>query len=797
MDKPIWLFLILVFVTVDHVQGQCAGARCGDCLILDNCAWCKDRNFTMTRCATEAQLRSTNCTSIVLRKQHKIEYIKNSSFSDGGPAQESVQIRPQHVKIKLVPNLLLRTFKVSYKIARNFPLDLYFLNDPSYTMRTLQSSLKALAKSIAIEIKNLTTDFRFGLGTSMDKVILPFTRTSPLYINNPCYGTAITCEPAYSYRHRQDLTADISNFEKAVDAIQTTANFDKPEGLLDGLMQTMVCGNRIGWREKARRMLLYASDINFHQAGDGRLAGILEPNDGLCHLDGTGKYTKAEVQDYPSVGQIIQKAKENNINIIFVIGGNSSALTNEKVRQLFYDKLATLLPGGTEKASELSTDANNILQIVSENYRRLRETVKLVVNEDSKVLSVDMYSDCVTGGRTKDKINICSGLTTENPVDFYPYIQSNFTTCPKERNLTFTIFPEGLEEKVRVDVEHVCDCDCQLEPEAEKNSSKCSFNGTFECGICNCNEGWIGDSCDCDNRGTEEEACGTPDGRICHSVGNCTCRKCECFEGYSGDKCECNDKNCRNYNRLLCGGPDRGRCDCGKCVCNANYTGDACECLTLTTPCEDKNGTICSGNGNCVCGRCVCNNGFRGALCDKCTSCPGICKQNKDCAECFAFGTGLYNSSVCQRECTNVRTAAILEPATPDGVEANETIKACITEDAEKCIINFNVYVGDADQQVVVKDIKRCPPGNPDPITIGLSISGAIFLIGLLLLLIWKLLTMLYDSMEYSRFESEIQNPAWEKSENPIYKECVTTVQNPMHETQFSKDNNSDEKLMT
>lgn len=74
-------------------------------------------------------------------------------------------------------------------------------------------------------------------------------------------------------------------------------------------------------------------------------------------------------QDYPSVGQIIQKAKENNINIIFVIGGNSSALTNEKVRQLFYDKLATLLPGGTEKASELSTDANNILQIVSENYR--------------------------------------------------------------------------------------------------------------------------------------------------------------------------------------------------------------------------------------------------------------------------------------------------------------------------------------------------------------------------------------------------------------------------------------------
>lgn len=74
-------------------------------------------------------------------------------------------------------------------------------------------------------------------------------------------------------------------------------------------------------------------------------------------------------QDYPSIGQIIQKAKENNINIIFVIGGNSSELNNQQVRNLFYDKLATLLPGGTPRASELSTDARNILDIVSANYR--------------------------------------------------------------------------------------------------------------------------------------------------------------------------------------------------------------------------------------------------------------------------------------------------------------------------------------------------------------------------------------------------------------------------------------------
>lgn len=150
-----------------------------------------------------------------------------------------------------------------------------------------------------------------------------------------------------------------------------------------------------------------------------QLAGILEPNDGTCHLNGEGYYTEAEVQvnfsicvlisnncknmfsfiwylynnffftfqlkpnlhmkqDYPSIGQIIQKAKENNINIIFVIGGNSSELNNQQVRNLFYDKLATLLPGGTPRASELSTDARNILDIVSANYRVKWWTLKLM-----------------------------------------------------------------------------------------------------------------------------------------------------------------------------------------------------------------------------------------------------------------------------------------------------------------------------------------------------------------------------------------------------------------------------------
>lgn len=49
----------------------------------------------------------------------------------------------------------------------------------------------------------------------------------------------------------------------------------------------MVCWNRIGWREQSRKIILFATDEDFHYAMDGKLIGILEPNDGQCHLGGS------------------------------------------------------------------------------------------------------------------------------------------------------------------------------------------------------------------------------------------------------------------------------------------------------------------------------------------------------------------------------------------------------------------------------------------------------------------------------------------------------------------------------
>lgn len=50
-----------------------------------------------------------------------------------------------------------------------------------------------------------------------------------------------------------------------------SGNLDAPEGGFDAIMQAVVCRDRIGWREKARRLLVFSTDAGFHYAGDGKV----------------------------------------------------------------------------------------------------------------------------------------------------------------------------------------------------------------------------------------------------------------------------------------------------------------------------------------------------------------------------------------------------------------------------------------------------------------------------------------------------------------------------------------------
>ena len=84
-----------------------------------------------------------------------------------------------------------------------------------------------------------------------------------------------------------------------------------------------MCTNIIGWRERARHLLLMATDADFHSAGDGKLGGVVRPNEGICYLypdiDASFTYTEAREFDYPSVYQINDILVRNNIVPLFAV----------------------------------------------------------------------------------------------------------------------------------------------------------------------------------------------------------------------------------------------------------------------------------------------------------------------------------------------------------------------------------------------------------------------------------------------------------------------------------------------
>lgn len=93
---------------------------------------------------------------------------------------------------------------------------------------------------------------------------------------------------------------------------------------------------------------------------DGKLGGLVTPNDGRCHLNQTGYYTYSTVQDYPSIGHINHLAKENSVSIIW-------AVTEDKYG--LYQGLAKVVSGSS--AGILTTDSSNIVDLVRQQYQAI------------------------------------------------------------------------------------------------------------------------------------------------------------------------------------------------------------------------------------------------------------------------------------------------------------------------------------------------------------------------------------------------------------------------------------------
>lgn len=90
-------------------------------------------NFTQySRCDTVDTLVEHGCPrNQVVNPTGALRNIVDEALHDGADDEPNVQLRPQEVEIRIRPKSKARFF-VTYRQARNYPVDLYYLMDLRY-----------------------------------------------------------------------------------------------------------------------------------------------------------------------------------------------------------------------------------------------------------------------------------------------------------------------------------------------------------------------------------------------------------------------------------------------------------------------------------------------------------------------------------------------------------------------------------------------------------------------------------------------------------------------------------------
>ncbi|XP_064392568.1 integrin beta-1-like isoform X1 [Halichondria panicea] len=609
-----------------------SATRCNECIIADpRCVWCADPEYNgIMRCYVNGDPGFT-CNSLQ-NPVGTVVTVSTPSLGDNNP------VTPSRVNVTFRPGAPI-SFPLTVQSARNFPVDVYLLMDLSASMRDDLEHLKRLGSSVADEIADISSDFRIGFGSFVDKRVSPFVSLDINRQEDPCLSG---CVSTYSYRHHVDLTDDSQFFGAEVDRqANISGNQDSTEGGFDGMLQSVVCTDLIGWRDVSRKLLIFITDAGFHIAGDGKLGGVILPNDGSCKISGTTApqdYNDWITLDYPSIGQIAQTLRANEIIPIFAAQANALPVYQSLVREL----------GEGAFSGTLDRDSGNILELLRDSYNNVSQKIVFDRQQVPTGVSVDIQlSSCpgpVAGG-------ICTGVLIENNATFNVVVTLQECTPDNSGTVQVPIRVVGFGT-FTFNLETICTCPCDTD--TSLNSPTCNSNGTLECGHCDCNPGRFGEFCQCDatGQGGVQQICPLGPTEVqCTSTdrGTCMCGECVCKRDqagflFFGPACECNRDDCPSFNGELCSG--RGECTCTGCRCNVEpstqllYTGNACECSPVTD-CVDPNNAleICNGRGTCDCsGQCYCTFPYLGDYCELCsgnTSClDNLCQSNRECTAC-------------------------------------------------------------------------------------------------------------------------------------------------------------------
>lgn len=752
-------------------------STCGSCISSPMCGWCLQEDYkNQPRCNTPQNHLNKSCSlNEIVNPHSNMKTIENIELSDAGAVTGSAtQLKPQHIKLTLRPKQPV-TFTLSFRQAEDYPVDLYYLMDLTWSMKDHKAKLAQLANILAASMFNITKNFKLGFGSFIDKVVMPYASMVPARLENPC-GEDFTCSPPYGFRNHLSLTNDISKFVDKVSNASLSANLDNAEGGFDAIMQVVVCKDHIKWRDRSRKIILFATDSIFHYAGDGLLGGIITPNDENCHLNDDGFYTQSLYQDYPSLSQINRKLVDNKINVIFAVPEQKTELY-----KILSSKIEASYTG------KLLKDSSNIVHLIKDQYNKIRSKV-ILKNSSNEFVKIKYFSKCL--GENLKETNVCEDMTVGTTVDFDITIE--LTSCPKNSSLWnsgIVISPIGLQESLQIDINMICECDCEKPENEIAKSENCSSAGTFECGICTCDSNHYGKECECDeiqhSKLYQCQQTNTSD--LCSGRGECICGECDCYPGPGDEKifgqyCQCDTFSCeRDSEGKVCGGPSHGIC-CGKCICSDDWTGDDCDCTTDQSTCiasiDNSEPLVCSGHGDCVCGKCKCHNdeqgSYTGLYCEDCNTCEGHCNIIRDCVECTVFGSDSLQEEECMNCTYNIQTVAEVK------VE-NKNEKMCVFKDNDGCSFTFKYAYNESNElYIFAESTKECPKPINVPLVVGI-VAGGVFLIGLIAVLIVRFCIHLKDLRDYKKFQEEVDKLKWGQETNPLYKKAVSNYQNPMY----------------
>jgi integrin beta 1 len=146
------------------------------------CVWCVSPNHTEARCDFHNNLLHHGCSEVMLQNPvSSMQLLRDEALSERSAlaGQESpVQLRPQRVQLRLRPHNS-QTLKMQYKQALDYPVDLYYLMDLSKSMEDDKDKLSQLSMSLSEEMQKITSNFRLGFGSFVDKVVMPYVSTVP------------------------------------------------------------------------------------------------------------------------------------------------------------------------------------------------------------------------------------------------------------------------------------------------------------------------------------------------------------------------------------------------------------------------------------------------------------------------------------------------------------------------------------------------------------------------------------------------------------------------------------------